>query len=234
MHVKDLLCRELTDVEKRNAPSQIYAGGDVSLVHKTQKVAIIGTRKPSENGIMEAISICKNLIGDGITIVSGLAAGIDTIAHRSALMHDGKTVAVLGTPLDRTYPYENRELQQTITESHLVVSQFEPGAPVSRQNFVTRNKTIALLSDAAIVVEAGDFSGTVHVMREMLRLKKPVFLSCVVEKQKPKWLAGMARSGAKTLLKTADNVSLKDIVLKNGNSKTIDSWISDKPATLKP
>ena len=95
-------------------------------------------------------------------VVSGLACGIDTAAHTAAIESGGKTIAVLGTPLDDTYPQENQALQSLIMAQHLAVSQFAPGAGTQPKNFPVRNRTMALLTDATVIVEAGEKSGTVH------------------------------------------------------------------------
>ena len=134
-----------------------------------------------------------------VTVVSGLAAGIDSIAHRTTIEMKGKTVAVLGTSLDRIYPRQNLDLQKEITSNHLAVSQFPVGHPTTRGNFVRRNKTMALISDATVIVEAGEISGTIHQGRETLRLRKPLFICSAVARAGPRWLDEMKRYGATVL-----------------------------------
>ena len=95
------------------------------------------------------------LVGLRVTIVSGLAAGIDAISHRTAIKMKGQTIAVIGTPLNKRYPQSNTGLQNEIAAKHLVVSQFPIGHPITKGNFVRRNKTMALISDATVIVEAG-------------------------------------------------------------------------------
>jgi DNA processing protein len=109
-------------------------------------------------------------------IVSGLAEGIDTIAHVTAIQSGGRTIAVLGTPLDSVYPRKNANLQREIMSKQLAVSQFPEGYPITRQNFPLRNRTMALISDASVIVEAGETSGTLSQGWETLRLGKPLFI----------------------------------------------------------
>jgi DNA processing protein len=92
--------------------------------------------------------------------VCGLAEGIDAAAHTTAVDAGGRTIAVIGTPLSATYPAKHRELQRLLMSEHLVVSQFPTANPTERRNFPLRNRTMALSSDASVIVEASDGSGT--------------------------------------------------------------------------
>lgn len=103
-------------------------------------------------------------------IVSGLAEGIDTAALSSTIEHGGDVVAVIGTPLDQAYPAMNKRLQEEIYQHHLLVSQFAAGSRVFPSNFPARNRTMAALSDASIVIEASDSSGSLHQAAECVRL----------------------------------------------------------------
>jgi len=109
-------------------------------------------------------------------VVSGLASGIDTAAHEAAMRAKGNTIAVLGTSLDRCYPPENAELQARIGREHLLVSQFPSGEEVALRNFPIRNRTMALLTDATVVVEAAEDSGALQQGWEALRLGRLLFL----------------------------------------------------------
>jgi DNA processing protein len=114
------------------------------------------------------------LVERGAIVVSGLADGVDTEAHTTAIESGGRTIAVLGTPLDRVFPVQNRELQDRIMREHLAVSQFE--YPAGPKSFPMRNRTMALLSDATVITEAGEKSGSRHQGWEALRLGRPLFL----------------------------------------------------------
>lgn len=192
----DLLGRGLNEIERRNSPKQLYIEGSMEIPLRPPRISVVGTRKPTAEGMEEARAVTKTLTGDGVTVVSGLAAGIDTIAHRTAIETGGKTVAVLGTPLDVQYPKSNSSLRKEISINHLVISQFPVGRPVNKGNFVARNKTMALISDAAVIVEAGDGSGTIHQGWETLRLGRPLFVCPTAAKARPKWLDQMVRYGA--------------------------------------
>ena len=194
-----LLGRPLNKAERKNAPSLLYVEGPMDIPLRHPLVSIIGTRKPTRQGMEEAREVTKTLVREKVTVVSGLAAGIDSIAHRTTIEMRGKTVAVLGTSLDRIYPRQNLDLQKEITAKHLAVSQFPVGHPTTRGNFVRRNKTMALISDATVIVEAGEISGTIHQGRETLRLGKPLFICSAVARAGPRWLDEMKRYGATVL-----------------------------------
>ena len=108
--------------------------------------------------------------------MSGLAEGIDAAAHQGAIDAGGKTIGVLGTPLEKFYPAKNRALQTLLMKEHLALSQFASGYPVNPRNFPIRNRTMALISHTTIIVEAADKSGSLHQGWEALRLGRPLFI----------------------------------------------------------
>lgn len=186
----------LNDAERKRAPEELFVLGDRNLM-RFPRVSIVGTRNPSSQAVEHARRIVESLVHHGVVIVSGLARGIDTIAHRTAIEAGGKTLAVLGTALDRTYPSENAQLQSLIMREHLAVSQFPPSAPIHRSNFPERNKTMALISDATIIIEAGEKSGTRHQGWEAIRIGRPLFiLESVVQVS---WANEMLEYGAQVL-----------------------------------
>lgn len=195
--LESLLGRPLNDFEKKNAPDVIYCKGSMNIPLPCPKVSIIGSRKASPQGIANTQKIAKILIKNQVIIVSGLAEGIDTAAHVTALNMNGKTIAVIGTPLDKAYPKINYELQQELMKSHLVVSQFPTGYPITGKNFVIRNRTMALISDASVIVEAGKTSGSKHQGWETLRMGKPLFIwESVVNDKELDWPTEMIEHGA--------------------------------------
>jgi len=109
--------------------------------------------------------------------MSGLALGVDTAAHTAALAAGGSTVAVVGTPLDRAYPAENASLQETIYTHHLLISPFRAGERTYRSSFPKRNRVMAALSDATVIVEASDTSGSLHQAAECVRLGRWLFIA---------------------------------------------------------
>jgi len=186
----------LSPVEEKNAPLTLYIQGDASLLRGGVRVCVIGTRKPTQVGIESAKKYAEFLIRNKVTVVSGLAMGIDTIAHTTALACGGRTIAVLGTPLNQTSPTQNRSLQHRIGEEHLLVSQFAVGSRVYPGNFPLRNRTMALLSDATIIIEAGKTSGTQHQGWEALRLGRPLFILKTVVDAGFDWAVKMLDYGA--------------------------------------
>ncbi|CDI05452.1 DNA processing protein DprA [Candidatus Nitrosotenuis uzonensis] len=172
----DLLGRQLNDVETKYAPQVLYVEGPLQIPLPCQRVSIVGSRKASIQGTETAKFISKTLAENRVVIVSGLAEGIDTAAHEAAIQSGGSTVAVLGTPLDKAYPRKNLQLQQRIMSEHLAISQFQVGHATRPKDFVIRNRTMALISDATIIVEAGDSSGSLHQGWEALRLGRPLYI----------------------------------------------------------
>ena len=139
-------------------------------------VAVVGTREPTPQGVRYAGEIAGGLATRGVTVVSGLAAGIDTAAHGAALTAGGRTVAVIGTGIRRFYPTPNAGLQRQIGESGLVLSQFWPDSPPTKQSFPLRNATMSGYSLATVVVEAAERSGARMQARFALEHGRHVFL----------------------------------------------------------
>ncbi|MDA8370167.1 MAG: DNA-protecting protein DprA [Nocardiopsaceae bacterium] len=137
-------------------------------------IAVVGSRKASEYGLKMAYSIAAHLASRDVTVVSGLAAGVDTAAHTAALDTGGRTVAVIGTGINRAYPRQNQELQEAITEHGMVISQFLPDAPPTRQSFPMRNAMMSGYAAATIVVEAGEHSGARIQARYALQHGRPL------------------------------------------------------------
>lgn len=166
-----------------------YYTGNLDLIY-SRSVAIVGARKPSEDGKKRARKLSKLLVESGFTIVSGLAAGIDTEAHKSAILNGGKTIAVIGTPLNSVYPKENLKLQNYIAHKHLLISQV-PFIKYENQDyrsnrlfFPERNKTMSAITEATIIVEASDTSGTLIQARAALQQGRLLFIleSCFQNK----------------------------------------------------
>lgn len=172
----------------RSAPSDRQMdilGGGGALVHYAgdlavllaPSVSIVGTREASEAGLLRAARLARELAAAGATVVSGLARGIDTAALTSAMAHQGRVAAVIGTPLDKAYPAENGALQKRIWCEHVLLSPFAAGEAVFRSNFPKRNRVMATVSDATVIVEASDTSGTLHQAAECQRLGRWLFIA---------------------------------------------------------
>ena len=139
---------------------EIYILGELKDSDK-RAVAIVGSREPTERGKKLAYDFAYYLAGHGITVVSGLARGVDTLAHGAALDVGGRTIAVLGTPIDRIYPAENKNLANEITKSGAVVSLKPAGVTTYPSDFKVRNGLIVKLSKAVLVIEGKRRSGTI-------------------------------------------------------------------------
>lgn len=194
----DLLGRRLGDAEAANAPPVVHVAGPMGIPLPGPRVSIVGSRDAPAGGLDAARGAARALAKAGATVVSGLAAGVDAAAHRGAIDAGGRTVAVIGTPLDRSYPAANAALQAEIMRGHLVASQFAAGSRVSRSNFVLRNKTMVLLSDATVIASAtGASSGARHNGWEAIRLGRPLFMyRSVASGPSAAWAAGLVERGA--------------------------------------
>ncbi len=143
-----------------SAPKKIYAIGNISLLNE-KSISIVGSRNSSEYGRKITKSITKDLVQSGIVIVSGMANGIDSVAHKTCLEYGGKTIAVLGSGFRHIFPKENEELfHQIIENDGLVISEYPIDTPVQMKNFPKRNRIISGLSIGLLVIEAAYRSGT--------------------------------------------------------------------------
>jgi DNA processing protein len=145
-------------------PALLYAKGDLSLLNRPA-LAIVGSRNASKQGEANALAFATALSGAGLTIVSGLALGIDAAAHRGGLAGTGSTIAVIGTGADRIYPSANEALAREIAEHGIIVSEFPLGTPPLAANFPRRNRLIAGLARGCLVVEAAERSGSLITAR---------------------------------------------------------------------
>ncbi|WP_218185471.1 DNA-processing protein DprA [Stenotrophomonas pictorum] len=159
----------------------LYYRGNWELVD-TRGVAVVGTRNPTPEGAANATRIAHALVRRGFTVVSGLARGIDSAAHRGALEAGGRTIAVIGTPLFDYYPRENADLQEKLAKEHLVISQV-PFLRYKQQHykanslfFPARNVTMSALTEATVIVEAGNTSGTLVQARAALAQGRKLFI----------------------------------------------------------
>ena len=180
LSVEHLLGRPLDDAESKNSPALLYCAGPMEIPLPFPRISVIGSRAASKAGLDEAREASKYLAKNGIVVVSGLARGIDTAAHEAAIHAGGNTIAVIGTPIDRTYPKENAMLQADMMDGQLVVSQFPASHHTVPGDFVLRNHTMALISDGTVVVEAGESSGALYQCWETLRLGRPLFIGKTV------------------------------------------------------
>jgi DNA processing protein len=203
--VEGFLGRPLNDVEKKFSPTNLYVKGSIQIPLPRPRVSIVGSRKASPEGLRDSATIAKKLVKKEVVIVSGLAEGIDTAAHEATIATGGRTIAVLGTPLNKTYPLKNFKLQQEIMYNHLAISQFPIGYVTQPKDFVVRNRTIALISDATIIVEAQDTSGSLHQGWEALRLERSLYIwKSIMNNNQVTWLQKMLQYGAMELSDPVD------------------------------
>ena len=155
-------------------PSILFVHGDADLLSQWQ-IALVGSRNPTASGRDTAFDFARFLAEGGLTITSGLALGIDAAAHKGALAAQGKTVAVLGTGLDRVYPAKHRELAHEIASTGALVSEFPLGTSPRAENFPRRNRIISGLSLGTLVVEAALRSGSLITARMAIEQGREVF-----------------------------------------------------------
>ncbi len=187
-------------------PFLIYVKGE--LVEEDRfSVAVVGPRRPTEYGRRAADLIAGELAEAGLTVVSGLARGIDTVAHTAALIRGGRTIAVLGSGIDVPYPAENAGLMKRIQRSGAVISEFPPGTKPARGNFPVRNRIISGLSLGVVVVEATTDSGALITARYALEQNREVF-------SVPGMITSKNSAGTNTLIKNGAILvgSAKDVL----------------------
>jgi DNA processing protein len=184
-----------------NPAEVLYARGDLSLL-ASKVVSIVGTREASADGVKRATRLARELVQRDITVASGLALGIDTAAHLAAIEAGGRTIAVVGTALHDSYPLENAMLQERIATEHLLVSHVpfffssERTWVANRAFFPERNVTMSALSNATIIVEAGETSGTLYQAKAALRQGRKLFILNSCFERGLAWPEEMQRKGA--------------------------------------
>lgn len=158
-----------------NLPPFLFYRGELR-EDDARAVAVVGTREATDMGLKRAAEMVRLLTEHNVTVLSGLARGIDTAAHRATLEAGGRTIAVLGSGMRRIYPSENQELAETIVSSGAVVSQFWPDTPPSRYSFPRRNVTMSGMGQGTVVIEASETSGAKMQARYALQHGKRVWL----------------------------------------------------------
>jgi DNA processing protein len=165
----------------------LYLAGDQTLL-QLPGVAVVGSRKVTPAGQKRAQQLARALVARGVVVVSGLAEGIDIAAHTAAVEHGGRTIAVIGTPLDKAYPAKHGGMQERIYREHLLVSPFRHGERTFPSHFPERNKVMARLTRATVIIEASDTSGTLHQAAECERICRPLFIArSVMDDPKLTW-----------------------------------------------
>lgn len=186
-----------------DAPPFLFARGQV--VPGDRGMSVVGSRNTSPAGEAMARDAARILAERGLTVIAGLAAGIDTVAHRTALTLGARTVAVIGTGIRKYYPAANRALQDEIAAKGLVISQFYPDSPPSKTSFPIRNGTMSGYGMATIVIEAGEHSGTRIQARRAAEHGRPVILSQRVA-DTTKWGADIAKNPWVYVVRSRDDI----------------------------
>lgn len=218
--------------ELARMPPVLFARGRV-LPDDRLAVAVVGMRRPSHYGQGVADRLGRDLAAHGVTVVSGLARGIDTCAHGGALAAGGRTIAVLGCGIDQVYPPENRRLAAEIAESGAVLSEFAPGTGPLAMNFPRRNRVVAGLARAVVAVEAGEKSGVLNTAAWAGDLGRDVY--AVPGRVDDGHSAGtnrLLREGARPLLETADVLRDLGVALHLEERAALD-LAEDEPPVLE-
>lgn len=187
-----------------NRPPFLFVRGRLEPTD-TRSVAVVGTRKASPAGIEQASTLARELAGRGVAVISGLAAGVDTAAHTATLNAGGRTIAVMGTGIDKVYPAANKRLAQQIAETGALVSQFWPGMPPRSQNFPLRNVVTSGIAAGTVVIEASRTSGAKMQARLALEHGKRLFLIEGLVMQED-WARDFARRRGATVVASVEDV----------------------------
>ena len=177
-------------------PLMLFSRGVIEYAN-SPCVSVVGSRVASEEGRRRAQKLAILLAQSGYTVVSGLALGIDTAAQTATVKVGGRTIGVIGTPIDQCYPKENASLQEKIATGHLLISQFPLAQPVQKYNFPQRNYVMCGLSSATVIVEAGETSGALYQARYCLQEGRKLFvMKSLLENKALTWPKTYVKRGA--------------------------------------
>ncbi len=192
-------------------PPVLYIRGQLKDVDQWA-VAVVGTRRVTKYGRQVTAELVTHLVQSGVTVVSGMARGVDAVAHQTALNAGGRTIAVLGCGVDRIYPPEHRRMAEAIIQQGALISDYAPGTPPEGQNFPPRNRIISGLSLAVVIVEAGKSSGALITANFAVEHGRDVFAVpghiTAPQSKGPNWLI---QQGARPLLAPQDILEFLDL-----------------------
>ena len=193
-------------LETADPPLLLYAQGRIDLL-QAASIAVVGSRNPTAQGNDNARAFAKHLSQAGLTVVSGLALGIDGAAHEGALAGSASTIAVMGTGADRIYPARHRTLAHRIASEGLLLTEFEIGTPPLAENFPQRNRIIAGLARGTLVVEAALPSGSLSTARAAVEAGREVFaIPGSIHSPQSRGCHALIKQGAK-LVESADDIT---------------------------
>lgn len=209
-----------------NPPGELFVSGDI-LSSDSNAIAIVGTRRATHYGLEQCEKLSYELASRGITIVSGMARGIDSAAHRGAIRAGGRTIAILGSGHNNIYPPENRKLYEQITKNGAVISEFPSDTPPLRTNFPKRNRIISGMSKGVVVVEAPRKSGALITADFALEQGRDVFaMPGNVSSVKNSGTHWLIKEGAKLIENAWDileelgyAIDSKEVITKNAKRK---------------
>ena len=200
-------------------PLCLYCKGNIQLLNTTC-VAIVGTRKPTDYGVIVTKQFAKELSSADVTVVSGLASGVDSIAHREVLENNGKTIAVIAGGFNYIYPASNFNLAKTLTENNLVISEYNPNIQPLSYHFPVRNRIIAGLSKGVVITEAGEKSGSMHTFNYAIEFNRDVFaVPGKINSPMSKGTNAIIKSLQGTIVLSADDVLTSLNIQKQKNEK---------------
>ena len=228
-------------------PAELFVSGQI-LPSDNNAIAIVGTRRATYYGLQQCERISYDLASRGITVISGMARGIDTAAHRGALAAGGRTIAVLGSGHNHIYPPENKKLYHEIIKNGAVVSEFLPDTPPFKQNFPRRNRIISGMAKGVVVVEAPARSGALITADFALEQGREVFaMPGNINSAKSNGTNRLIKEGAKLVegaqdildelkfvinVEEAGRVPSETGIALGGEEKTIFSILNDKPKSV--
>lgn len=228
-------------LETEQAPRFLYIRGKKSLLFEKRTVALVGSRQASPKAKDNTKRLAEALGKNGITVISGLAKGIDVSAHKAALQSGYNTIAVIGTNLNQYYPDENKEVQLEIEKKGLVVSQFSPATKTQRWFFPMRNGVMSGLSLATVIMEAGETSGALKQADFALKQGRQIMIpESALSLEKITWPERYVKRGA-SVVKTpmdvikllAENNIFKPNKRNENTQQTLESYLSELATTLK-
>ncbi|OGI29364.1 MAG: DNA protecting protein DprA [Candidatus Moranbacteria bacterium RIFOXYA12_FULL_44_15] len=215
-----------------NAPYILYVKGDFDFFNNSPAISIVGSRKYTDYGRQAALSFARDLAAAGITVVSGMALGIDTFAHRGALDSRGKTIAVLGNSLDdeSIYPRNNVNLSREIIENGALISDYPIKTTAGTTTFPARNRIIAGLTMGTIVIEAGEKSGSLITANLALEYNREIFsVPGSIFSPYSFGTNQLIKQGARTLTSVADILEELDI----SREKTYNTKVEKNPSSAE-
>lgn len=205
--------------EISSPPLCLYCKGNIQLLN-TLCVGVVGSRKVTDYGTIVTKQFVKELVDADVTIVSGLASGVDSIAHKTAIENEGKTIAVLAGGLNHIYPYSNVNLAKEMINNNLIVSENNPDVKPLAYYFPIRNRIIAGLSKGVLITEAGEKSGALHTINYAIEYNREIFaVPGKINSELSKGTNNIIKEYANSIVLSADDVLLGLNIKKEKNEK---------------